>query len=425
MNWLSWNVRGIGQPLTNAHGRELVRKYGCSLCFIMETKTSVERAFNSVRNWGLDNFVGVPSLGLSGGLLLLWNNDVHIDVKLSNKNLVHMYNVWKNHGSWITCVYGNPALQHRQQVWDDISLLAHEIPPREPWLLWEDFNQVLKSSDKLSRTNNSIQGAHSLWDCLNQCGLLEIKSQGLHYAWPNRRDEENITWERFDRAFANPSWIQGFEDATIENLPIIASDHSPMLLRYDRQTLFKKRPYRFELMWTLHPGCEDVIRETWGENVAGSTPYKLTRKIKSVREKLRRWNKLVFGDLQTRKINLEEELAKVQAYITGKEAWQKKSILRKEYETILEQEQLHWLQKARSNWIVQGERNTRFFHVMTKKMRGRNKIIKIKDKHSKITEDEKGIEDIILDTLRASLETQMRHLRQKCSKLFKSWIYQS
>jgi hypothetical protein len=31
-------------------------------------------------------------------------------------------------------------------------------------------------------------------------------------------------------------------------------------------------------------------------------------------------------------------------------------------EILLEQEEIHWLQRSRVNWLSQGDKNTRFFH---------------------------------------------------------------
>ncbi|OMP03521.1 hypothetical protein COLO4_10359 [Corchorus olitorius] len=55
-----------------------------------------------------------------------------------------------------------------------------------------------------------------------------------------------------------------------------------------------------------------------------------------------------------------------------------------------------WMQKSRANWYIQGERNTRYFHLTTKKMRARNKIISIKRMDGQVTEDEKEIEEAFL-----------------------------
>jgi hypothetical protein len=47
-------------------------------------------------------------------------------------------------------------------------------------------------------------------------------------------------------------------------------------------------------------------------------------------------------------------------------------------EIILEREELHWLQRARANWLTQGDRNTKFFHQFASARRKRNMIKKLK-----------------------------------------------
>ncbi|OMO61581.1 Endonuclease/exonuclease/phosphatase [Corchorus capsularis] len=240
----------------------------------------------------------------------------------SSKVAVPLTNVYNHVRNWgfdhfdgITCIYGNPDLQHRKEVWEKMCTISLEIPDGEPWLMWGDFNQVLKSSDKLSKASKLLQGAQNLWECLNRCKVVEVKARGLHFTWSNGRDVDHITWERLDRAFANTNWIQTFNEAILENLPITISDHSPMVLNLEKSPTFRHRAYRFEIMWTLHPGCKDTIVEAWNQDFPGSTPFKLTRKLKIVREKLKLWNKKIFGNLQRRKLEVQEELAKVQGYI--------------------------------------------------------------------------------------------------------------
>ena len=61
--------------------------------------------------------VGISSVGLSGGLLMCWNETLKVMVKSMNKNAVNAY-ISDQHSNnfWITCLYGHPELHLRQQV---------------------------------------------------------------------------------------------------------------------------------------------------------------------------------------------------------------------------------------------------------------------------------------------------------------------
>ncbi|CAN1151986.1 hypothetical protein LINPERHAP2_LOCUS18457 [Linum perenne] len=48
-------------------------------------------------------------------------------------------------------------------------------------------------------------------------------------------------------------------------------------------------------------------------------------------------------------------------------------------EAVLWQEEALWLQKSRSKWVVEGDRNTNFFHMSTLRRRSFNRITRIKN----------------------------------------------
>ncbi|OMO86752.1 Endonuclease/exonuclease/phosphatase [Corchorus olitorius] len=178
--------------------------------------------------------------------------------------------------------------------------------------------------------------------------LAEIPNKGLHFTWSNRRDPGQWTWERLDRAFANANWFQKFGNAVLTNLPITASDHSPLLLQFDKQDGFRRRPYRFEMMWSTNEQCEKVIKESWNQEVVGSNAFKLVQKIKITRDELRTWNKTEFGNIFQRKQARGKELEEIQTNIDKTENQMKEPLKRKELEELLEQEQIMWMQKSKN-----------------------------------------------------------------------------
>ncbi|OMO84741.1 hypothetical protein COLO4_21865 [Corchorus olitorius] len=86
---------------------------------------------------------------------------------------------------------------------------------------------------------------------------------------------------------------------------------------------------------------------------------------------------------------------------------------RKEYALLLEQEQMHWMQKSRVNWIIHGERNTKFYHTITKKRRIRNRITQVEKTSGVVTEDPKEVEDTFLQAFKECFgEEEAKHEEQ-------------
>jgi hypothetical protein len=56
--------------------------------------------------------------------------------------------------------------------------------------------------------------------------------------------------------------------------------------------------------------------------------------------------------------------------------------LQQELTLILKQEEAVWFQKSRSQWIKDGDRNTRYYHVKTINRRRRNKIMMLKNEQN-------------------------------------------
>ena len=67
--------------------------------------------------------------------------------------------------------------------------------------------------------------------------------------------------ERIDRAFTSVDWINSYPNYALRNLPITKSDHGPIVLDFDFQHSFRRRPFRFEHMWTSHPLCKDAVKQ--------------------------------------------------------------------------------------------------------------------------------------------------------------------
>ncbi|RVW17735.1 hypothetical protein CK203_071718 [Vitis vinifera] len=61
-------------------------------------------------------------------------------------------------------------------------------------------------------------------------------------------------------------------------------------------------PFRFENMWLKVEGFKDLVHSWWqGIDIRGSASYKLVTKMKEIKQKLKVWNREVFGKLECNK----------------------------------------------------------------------------------------------------------------------------
>ncbi|XP_013607959.1 PREDICTED: uncharacterized protein LOC106314671 [Brassica oleracea var. oleracea] len=85
--------------------------------------------------------------------------------------------------------------------------------------------------------------------------------------------------------------------------------------------------------------------------------------------------------------------------------WLDNEELRQELSDALKAEELFWKQKSRVFWLREGDRNTKFFHALTKQRRSRNKITQLLDVNGNIVEDEEGLVAIATSYFRKIFES--------------------
>lgn len=198
--------------------------------FLSETKCSVDSLEPIFLNMGFTGCVGVDAESTSGGLFLCWAKSEVVSVLVFSKNVIvcsvsdpqaSNYNV--------AFVYGSPYAKERHNVWNHISECIDSS--HGPWLLMGDFNQVENHSEKL-RGSKIIQGVRSFQEWKTSNNLLDIPFRGVRFTWTNNREGQEVIYERIDKAFCNDSWMSRFRDVFVNNLLVLLSDYSPIILEF-------------------------------------------------------------------------------------------------------------------------------------------------------------------------------------------------
>ena len=77
-NVLCWNVRGLNSETRQRAVRQKIHESHCAIACLQETKCASfdSRSVKSFCPKRLDSFAFAPSLGASGGIIVVWNSSV-------------------------------------------------------------------------------------------------------------------------------------------------------------------------------------------------------------------------------------------------------------------------------------------------------------------------------------------------------------
>ncbi|CAN1131813.1 Putative ribonuclease H protein At1g65750 [Linum perenne] len=120
----------------------------------------------------------------------------------------------------------------------------------------------------------------------------------------------------------------------------------------------------------------------WDKLKLLSVGAELTQNLENLTSRLKKWNKEVFGNIFKRKQRLVDQLRSAEACSISNPSDANRAAeeaIRAKLELTLWQEEALWIQKSRAKWVVEGDRNTHFFHMSALKRRAFNRIKRLKD----------------------------------------------
>jgi hypothetical protein len=129
--------------------------------FIFLSKTlSKDKRMESIREaLKYDACLAIDVEGRSGGLAVMWKNNINCRVINFSRNFVNMLIEGEGMGQWrLTCYYGYPERGRRRQAWNLLCELRDMS--NLPCCIIGDFNDLLSQEDK--RGTNP----HPNWLCV-------------------------------------------------------------------------------------------------------------------------------------------------------------------------------------------------------------------------------------------------------------------
>ncbi|XP_056848924.1 uncharacterized protein LOC108820216 [Raphanus sativus] len=350
---ICWNCQGLGGDLTVPRIRELKKLVSPDILFLMETKNQDEFVLSELDFLDDYQHITVPPIGLSGGLALFWKKDCSLTILEATKHYID-----------------TKLKEHRADFWESISLLGHNRDTA--WLLSGDFNDILDNVEKSGGPERCEGSFIPFRSFVSQNGLWDVKHTGNPLSWRGQRCT-HLVRARLDRSLANCAWTDLFPSGRCDYLRFEGSDHRPVISYLDTSKSKRRRLFRYDRSIKDFPEARKVIEEAWQKEV----PEQVENKIKRCRDELIKWFK-------TRKINSAKVIVDLQKRLevtlsTGEPSLE----VIKEITTALSEaykaEELFWRQRSRVLWLQSGDRNSAYFHAVTKDRRSFNRLTTIED----------------------------------------------
>ena len=138
--------------------------------------------------------------------------------------------------------------------------------------------------------------------------LKDLPLKGGCFTWTG--GPRNLRMARLDRFLVSNDWENYFGNVLQSILPNPLSNHFPILLVGGEITVRGPIHFHFDNMWLKAEGFKNLIDKWWKSfEFRGTSSFVVAKRLKSLKHKLKNWNKYVFGKAEDRKKQALQNLA--------------------------------------------------------------------------------------------------------------------
>ncbi|XP_019179248.1 PREDICTED: uncharacterized protein LOC109174466 [Ipomoea nil] len=394
MIFLVWNCQGAASKAFRRIRKQFLCIHKPSFVCLLEPKVSGQQANEICFSLGFDDWMRVEAIGFSGGIWILWKSSIHIEVLDTHPQFISLQVQDADSESWLlSVVYGSPNKALRKRLFSELS--GQFFMPHGPWLAVGDFNSVTCQDEVNNLETFSMSRCSDFNQWIFREGLIDLGFEGTKFTWMRGVNSTSFKGARLDRALSNIEWRSMFPNVSVLHLPMIQSDHSPLLVNTSETPQIPiNRSFRFNMAWASHANFQPLVKSCW------STNRSLNSNKNEMAVALSSWNINTFGNIFHRKNRLLARLGGIQRSLSlgaRSDLIRLERRLRKELDETLHQEEMVWFQRSREQWITSGDLNTRFYHLSTTIKGKQAKANAIKDMEGTIVTGEESIKNLFRD----------------------------
>ncbi|XP_074348972.1 uncharacterized protein LOC141688070 [Apium graveolens] len=258
---------------------------------------------------------------MSGGLAVLWKNNVNCRVIGSSINHIDIHIVERNVPVWrLTCYYGFSERARRHDAWNMLRQLAQV--DGLPWFIFGDFNDLLYASDKSGKHAHPLGLLDGFRAAVEDYSLTELELTRGEFTWEKGKGTDN--WQ------------------------------------------FR---FRFENVWLKEPSFYDEVSTF----LSGIPTIQLLPKLLLVSSFMAKWGRNFFHKFRD-KVKKQKEVIDGLINRVDEDGVRSYFIEKYRLDDLMKQEEAYWQQRAKTIWLSEGDTNSKKFHAQALMRKKVNRI---------------------------------------------------
>ncbi|GJQ89100.1 RNA-directed DNA polymerase, eukaryota, reverse transcriptase zinc-binding domain protein [Tanacetum coccineum] len=224
--------------------------------------------------------------------------------------------VWVRNGKnmLIILVYAPQELTEKKMLWDYLTFVIDNW--KGDVIVMGDFNEVRKKKERFGSMFN-IQGSNAFNMFISKASLEKVPLGSASFTWCHKSAKK---MRKLDRFLISESLMSSCPNILAILLDRYLSDHRPILLR-EMQFDYGPISFRFFHYWFEIEGFDKFVEDTWKEAHVQevNAVVNLMKKLKFLKQEIRRWHKERKRNTHTSRSSLKQELADLDKIIDNGE----------------------------------------------------------------------------------------------------------